>query len=187
MVIERMPVLAPHLGGVDDEVGPVGVASLSLVDPVQPGDVAPLVLHEGEVDIKDAAIAGVQVGKALVHHHTVLGHRQYPGVEEDSCLDDDDDGGGGGGHDDSDVDLVLLPAVPRLQLWATLFQLQKFTWRDVAKVEGVEEKDEPLVRVVVDADVKELVLHEADGGEPGRLVAGEDRHHVCSLSLTSIN
>ena len=181
-----MLVLAPHLGGVDDEVGSVGVASLSLVDPVQPGDVAPLVLHEGEVDIKDAAIAGVQVGKALVHHHTVLGHRQYPGVEEDSCLDNDDYGGGGG-HDDSDVDFVLLPAVQRLQLWATLFQLQKFTWRDVAKVEGVEEEDEPLVRVVVDADVQELVLHEADGGEPGRLVAGEDGHHVCSLSLTSNN
>ena len=81
-----MLVLAPHLGGVDDEVDSVGVASLSLVDPVQPGDVAPLVLHEGEVDIRDAAIAGVQVGKALVHHHTVLGHRQYPGVEEYSCL-----------------------------------------------------------------------------------------------------
>ena len=184
-----MLVLAPHLGGVDDEVGPVGVASLSLVDPVEPGDVAPLVLHEGEVDVKDAAKAGVQVGEALVHHHTVLGHRQYPGVEEDSCLDDDDGGGGGGGggHDDIGVDLVLLPAVQRLQLWATLFQLQKFTWRDVAKVEGVEEEDEPLVRVVVDADVQELVLHEADGGEPGRLVAGEDGHHVCSLSLTSNN
>ena len=162
------------------------MASLSLVDPEESGDVAPLVLHEREVDVKDAAIAGVQVGKALVHHHTVLGHRQYPGVEEDSSLGDDDDDGGGG-HDDSDVDLVLLPAVQRLQLWATLFQLQKFTWRDVAKVEGVEEEDEPLVRVVVDADVQELVLHEADGGEPGRLVAGEDGHHVCSLSLTSNN
>ena len=179
-----MLVLAPHLGGVDDEVGSVGVASLSLVDPVQPGDVAPLVLHEGEVDVKDAAIARVQVGKALVHHHTVLGHRQYPAVEKDSYLDDDDDGGGGGGHDDSDVDL---PAVQRLQLGATLFQLQKFTWRDVAKVEGVEEENEPLVRVVVDADVQEFVLHEANGGEPGRLVAGEDRHHVCSLSLGSNN
>ena len=52
---------------------------------------------------------------------------------------------------------------------------------------GVEEEDEPLVRVVVDADVQELVLHEADGGEPGRLVAGEDGHHLCSLSLTSNN
>ena len=72
------------LGGVDDEVGPVGVDILTPVDPVQPGDA--LVLHEGEVDIRDAAIAGVQVGKALVHHHTVLGHRQYPGVEEYSCL-----------------------------------------------------------------------------------------------------
>ena len=79
-----MLVLAPHLGGVDDEVGPVGVDILTPVDPVQPGDA--LVLHEGEVDIRDAAIAGVQVGKALVHHHTVLGHRQYPGVEEYSCL-----------------------------------------------------------------------------------------------------
>ena len=102
-----------------------------------------------------------------------------------ALLDDTDDDGGGGGHDDIDVDLDLLPAVPRLQLWATLFQLQKFTW--IAKVEAVEEEDEPLVRVVVDADVQELVLHEADGGEPGRLVAGEDRHHVCSLSLTSNN
>ena len=177
-----MLVLAPHLGGVDDEVGPVGVDILTPVDPVQPGDA--LVLHEGEVDIKDAAIAGVQVGEALVHHHTVLGHRQYPGVEEDSCLDDDD---GSGGHDDGDVDLVLLPAVQRLQVRATLFQLHKLTWRDVTKVEGVEEEDEPLVRIVVDADVLEPVPHEADGGEPGRLVAGEDGHHVCSLTLISNN
>ena len=102
-----------------------------------------------------------------------------------ALLDDTDDDGGGGGHDDIDVDLDLLPAVPRLQLWATLFQLQKFTW--IAKVEAVEEEDEPLVLEVVDADVQELVLHEADGGEPGRLVAGEDGHHVCSLSLTSNN
>ena len=100
-------------------------------------------------------------------------------------LDDTDDDGGGGGHDDIDVDLDLLPAVPRLQLWATLFQLQKFTW--IAKVEAVEEEDEPLVLEVVDADVQELVLHEADGGEPGRLVAREDGHHVCSLTLISNN
>ena len=173
-----------HLGGVDDEVSPEGVSCLGLVNAVEPRDVAILVLHERELDAKDAAIARVQIGKTLVHHHTVLGHRQYPGVEEYSCLDDDDDDGGGGGDD---VDLILLPAVQRLQLWATLFQLQKFTWRDVAKVEGVEEEDEPLVRVVVDADVQELVLHEADGGEPGRLVAGEDGHHLCSLSLTSNN
>ena len=65
-----MLVLAPHLGGVDDEVGSVGVASLSLVDPVESGDVAPLVLHEREVDVEDAAIAGVQAGKTLMHHHT---------------------------------------------------------------------------------------------------------------------
>ena len=172
MVLERMLVLAPHLGGVDDEVGPVGVASLSLVDPVQPGDVAPLVLHEGEVDIKDAAIAGVQVGKALVHHHTVLGHRQQAGVV-----------GGDEGHDEDKVDGVQ-PAVERLQLRTTRLQLQELTWGDVAKVEGVEEEDEPLASVVVDADVHELVLLEANGGEPGSLVPRKDGHHVCSLWLT---
>ena len=160
------------------------MASLSLVDPEESGDVAPLVLHEREVDVKDAAIAGVHAGKTLVHNHTVLGNRQYPGVEEDSCLDDDD---GSGGHDDGDAVLVLLPAVQQLQLRATLFQLHKFTWRDVTKVEGVEEEDEPLVRIVVDADVQEPVPHEADGGEPGRLVAGEDGHHLCSLTLISNN
>ena len=115
---------------------------------------------------------------------TILGYRQYPGVEEDSCLDDDD---GSGGHDDGDVDLVLLPAVQRLQVRATLFQLHKLTWRDETKVERVKEEDEPLVRIVVDADVQEPVPHEADGREPGRLVAGEDGHHVCSLMLISNN
>ena len=82
---------------------------------------------------------------------------------------------------------VRVPAVEQLQLRKVLLQIQMLTRANVAKVEGVEEEDEPLVRVVVDADVQELVLHEADGGEPGRLVAGEDRHHVCSLSLTSNN
>ena len=40
---------------VDDEVRPVGVSCLSLVHPVEPRDGAPLVLHEGELDVKDAA------------------------------------------------------------------------------------------------------------------------------------
>ena len=111
-----------------------------------------------------------------MQHHNVLGHRQHPGVEDYGNHQHDD-----GSQDDGEVNLVLLPAVQRLQLWATLFQLQKFTWRDVAKVEGVEEEDEPLASVVVDADVHELVLLEANGGEPGSLVARKDGHHVCSL------
>ena len=69
----------------------------------------------------------------------------------------------------------------------TLLQLQKLTRGDVAKVEGVEEEDEPLASVVVDADVHELVLLEANGGEPGSLVARKDGHHVCSPWLSFSN
>ena len=87
------------------------MSCLSLVHPVEPRDDAPLVLHEGELDVKDAAIAGVQVGEPLVHHHTVLGHCQHPGVEDDHQGDDDDSGS----QDDGEVDLVLLPAVKQHQ------------------------------------------------------------------------
>ena len=72
----------------------------------------------------------------------------------------------------------------RVQLRTTHLKLQHLTWGHVAKVEGVEEEDEPLASVVVDADVHELVLLEADGGEPGSLVARKDGHHVCSLRPT---
>ena len=81
--------------------------------------------------------------------------------------------------DGDEVDVV--PAVERLQLRTTSLQLQQLTWGHVAKVEGVEEEDEPLAGVVVDADVHELVLLETNGGEPGSLVARKDGHHVCSL------
>ena len=111
-----------------------------------------------------------------MQHHNVLGHRQHPGVEDYGNHQHDD-----GSQDDGEVNLVLLPAVQQLQLRSTLLQLEQFTWRDVAKVEGVEE-DEPPVGVVVDADVQELVPHEADEGKPGRLVAWKDRHHLCSYS-----
>ena len=105
-----------------------------------------------------------------MHHHAVLGHRQQAEVEGDQ------------GDAGDEVDGV--PAVERLQLRTTRLQLQQLTWGDVAKVEGVEEEEEPLASVVVDADVHELVLLEANGGEPGGLVAGKDGHHVCSLWLT---
>ena len=158
-----------HLGGVDDEVSPEGVSCLGLVNAVEPRDVAILVLHERKLDAKDAAIARVQIGKTLVHHHTVLGHSQQPGVRV----------GGDQDHAGDEVDDV--PAVERLQLRTTRLQLQQLTWGHVAKVEGVEEEDKPLASVVVDADVHELVLLEANGGEPGSLVSRKDGHHICSL------
>ena len=158
-----------HLGGVDDEVSPEGVSCLGLVNAVEPRDVAILVLHERELDAKDAAIARVQIGKTLVHHHTVLGHSQQPGVRVRGVQD----------HAGDEVDDV--PAVERLQLRSTRLQLQQLTWGHVAKVKGVEEEDKPLASVVVDADVHELVLLEANGGEPGSLVSRKDGHHVCSL------
>ena len=46
-----------HLGGVDDEVGSERVPGMGLVHAVEPRDVAILVLHERELDAKDAAIA----------------------------------------------------------------------------------------------------------------------------------
>ena len=71
-----------HLGGVDDEVGSERVPGMGLVHAVEPRDVAILVLHERELDAKDAAIARVKIGKTLVHHHAVLGDGQQPGVGE---------------------------------------------------------------------------------------------------------
>ena len=138
-----------------------------------PRDVAILVLHERELDVKDAAVARVQISKALVHHHTVLGQGQQAGTGDDEE------------HAGDEVDGV--PAVERLQLRTTRLQLQQLTWGHVAKVEGVEEEDEPLAGVVVDADVHELVLQEANGGEPGSLGARKDGHHVCSPWLTFSN
>ena len=74
---------------------------------------------------------------------------------------------------------VGVPAVEQLQLGTTLLQLQMLNRANVAKVEGVEEEDEPLASVVVEADVHELVLLEANGGEPGSLGARRDGHLVC--------
>ena len=86
-----------------------------------------------------------------------MGDGQQPGVGEN--------------EDNAGDEVDVVPAVERLQLRTTSLQLQQLTWGHVAKVKGVEEEDEPLPSVVVDADVHELVLQEANGGEPGSLVA----------------
>ena len=60
-------------------------------------------------------------------------------------------------------------------------QLQNLAWvHQGAKVEGVEEEDEPLASVVIQVDVHELLL-EADAGEPGSFGARIDGHHVRSF------
>ena len=73
----------------------------------------------------------------------------------------------------------------------THHQLKKLAWDQSwgakgAKVEGVEEEDEPLASVVIQVDVHELLL-EADAGEPGSFGARIDGHHVRSFWLTFHN